>query len=144
MSRNRSGKITIKLDRQEIEIDRERVLANDIVLPWESYPRQHNLWLIGNEYGALCAVWADNEQEALDECVDKGLLDSFLIDTNDKEYDAQADTYLGQEVTHLGNAGEPADLSYAWMKPVNLKQQSVELLCLFAEARGANADTLDF
>jgi hypothetical protein len=112
----------------------ERILCNDVRLPGESHPYNLQLWIIGNEYGALGAVWADCEQDALDTLVDSGLGDGLLIE----EQDADEDT------ARLGNAGEPADLTNAWLRVVAFDPaRDWRLLCKFAEARGAAADTLD-
>jgi len=49
-----------------------------------------------------------------------------------------------EEIARLGNAGEPADLTYAWIKPVVFNTKTDwKLLCMLAEARGKGCDTLD-
>ena len=118
-----------------VELEAERILCNDIVLPGEHHPHNVRLWVIGNEYGALGAVWADCEQDALDELVDAGLGDGLLVDEKDAE-----------DCARLGNAGEPADLDSAWLAPVEWQWENgrdVALLLKLAEARGANVSTLD-
>jgi hypothetical protein len=69
------------------------------------------LYCVHNEYGAVALVFARCEQDAIDAAADAGKLDSCKIDPADTDYDADADTYLGEEVNHLGNAGEPFDLT---------------------------------
>lgn len=133
-------KFTVKTNRGEIELTPERILANNVIFPREYNPHNVRLWVIGNEYGPLCAVWSDCEQDALDEACDKGLLDSFLV--SKKDFTAMNEVER-EELAHLGNAGESADLTYAWIEPVDLSQQPLPLLLAFAEARGANADSLD-
>ena len=125
----------------DVELPPERILANDVILPWDFNPYNKRLFVIGNEYGAIGAVWADHEQEALDELVDQGLGDSFLISEADQ---AEASEEEQGEWTRLGNAGEPCNLDHAWIQQVRLDpKQDCELLCAFAEARGACADNLD-
>ena len=115
------------------ELDGDRILCNDIVLPTETHPYNIQLWVIGNEYGALGAVWAGNEQDALDALVDAGLGDGLLIDAKDAD----------EETTYLGNASEPADLQHAWLAPVEWDYaRDIILLLKLAFAQGANADTL--
>ena len=117
-----------------VEIEPERVLCNDVTFAGEFNPHHTRLWVIGNEFGALGAVWAQCEQDALDELVDKGLGDGLLIDVKDAD----------EETSFLGNAGEPADLTYCWMNEVDFKpERDWQLMIKFAEARGACADTLD-
>lgn len=99
------------------------------------------LWVIGNEYGAVGAVWASHEQDALDQLIDSNLGDCFLVSEEDQKT-ASGDEQ--EEWVHLGNAGEPCDLTYAWIQPVAFDlSRDCQLLCRFAEARGNNADTLD-
>ena len=121
---------------REIELEAERVLCNDVRLPGEHHPYNLRLWVIGNEFGALGAVWATCEQDALDELVDAGLGDGLLVEPHDDDD--------RQELSYLGNAGEPADLDNAWMQTVAFDPaRDWQLLCRFAEARGAGAKSLD-
>lgn len=88
------------------------------VLNWDDFePRtrkEHNgkkPFLIYNEYGTLCIVFADNEQDALDEAADRDAMKGHKINPEDKDYDAEKGTYNGEGVTYLGNASEPYDLT---------------------------------
>jgi hypothetical protein len=119
------------LPAREIEIEAERVLANDVTLPWEFNPHNVRLWVIGNEFGALGAVWASHEQDALDTLVDENLGDSLIVEEADWSEDG----------TRLGNAGEPCDLTNVWIQLADLTD--CRLLCAFAEARGAAENNLD-
>ena len=50
-----------------VELDAEKILCNDIHLPNSRFnPHNVRLWVIGTEFGALGAVWADCEQDAFD------------------------------------------------------------------------------
>ena len=123
----------------EVDLDLTRILCNNVILPWEFNPHKVRLFVIGNEFGAVGAVWADCEQDALDELVDSGLGDCFLVD---EKAVAEMSEEEREELAHLGNAGEWANLDYAWIRECDLKGE-IELLCDFAEARGACQTTLD-
>ena len=61
----------------------------------------------------------------------------FLV--SDPEEDPDGDKY-----TYLGNASEPCNLDYAWIKPVVLeKVRDFDLYLKLAEARGACQDNLE-
>lgn len=133
-------KITLNLESNRIsglksaELEQERILANNVIFPHDFNPHNVKLWVIGNEYGSLCAVWADCEQDALDIAVDAGLLDGLAIDEKDAT----------EETARLGNAGEPFDLDYAWIQVAPIDKQDIKIQLKFAEARGAQEDNLDF
>lgn len=116
------------------EIESERVLANDVIFPGEFNPHDVRLWVIGNEFGALGAVWA-SECDAFDVLCDEGLSAGLMIDEPDDD----------EEFVRLGNAGEPHDLSNAWIAEVSFDlARDWQTLCRFAEARGGCYSTLDF
>jgi hypothetical protein len=122
--------------RHGFEVDPARVLLNDVTLPWDvGYGhRGVHLWVLGNEYGAMGAVWADSMDGAFDELVDADLAGGILIDEEDAD----------DETARLGNAGEPADLTNAWAEQVEFKpERDYKLLAAFAEGRGAGYDTLE-
>lgn len=122
------------------ELPPERVLCNDIVLPGENHPHRVGLWVVWNEFGALGAVWAGDEQDALDELVDAGLGEALLVD---EETVAKATPEERDEWACLGNAGEPADLTYANLVRVCFdKARDFDVLMAFAEARGDGRTTL--
>ena len=124
------------------ELEDSDILCNNVVLPEEFHPYNVRLWVIGNEYGALCALWADCEQDALDELIDQGKGDSFLVS---EETQKEATEEEREEWTGLGSASEPCDLSHAWLAPVEFEPaRDWKVLCRFAEARGQNSDTLFF
>src|SRR3989442_10444928 len=91
-----------------VELPAERILTNNVIFSGEFNPHNIRLWVIGNAYGALGAVWAGNEQDALDQLVDAGLGDQFLVDE-------QTQAEQEDDLSYLGNAGEAADLTDAWM-----------------------------
>jgi len=139
-----SKKIEIPVGKDNyVELEAERILCNDVVLPGESNPHKRRLWVVWNEYGALGAVWANNEEEALDELVDADLGKGLLVDA---DYLAGLSEEEREALAYLGNAGEAADLTNVGLEDVKLDpkhKKDLSLLLKFAEARGAGADTLD-
>jgi len=116
------------------EIEDESILTNDVTFPWERGPLPPALYILGHEFGAVCAVWATCEQDAWDEACDAGLLACF-----EAEDEAEDE---GEDLTRLGNESRPHDLTYGWALLADLSKASPQTLCRFAEARGAGADTL--
>lgn len=124
----------------EVELSDEDILCNDVTLPWDFNPHNTRLYVIGNEFGALCAVWANHEQDALDTAVNENKLDSMMV--SEEDYDAM-DEDEREGCASLGNAGEPFNLDHAWIQQVRLDPtHDCRLLCAFAEARGACANNL--
>jgi hypothetical protein len=124
---------------REVELEAERILCNDVHLPHDRGSNYHNvrLWVLGNQFGAMGAVWASCEQDAIDELIDKDLAGGILID--EKDIDEE-----DEDVSRGGNAGEPYDSQYLWMNEVEFNpERDWKVLCMFAEARGAAHDNLD-
>ena len=101
---------------QAHELEECNILLNDVTMPGDYNPHKVRLWAIGHEYGPICAVWAASEQEALDEMLDRGY-EQFLVADEDFDQDADERGFYA----YLGSAGEPCDLSYAWIKPIVLE-----------------------
>lgn len=125
-----------------VELENNRILGNDIRFPWERHSYNMRLWVIGNEYGALGAVWATNEQDALDLLVDSNLGDGLLMDEG--RVKELSEDELEETITRLGNAGEAADLEHCWMGEVLFdKIRDFDVILKFAELRGTAGETLD-
>jgi len=134
------SKVKLTTASGEYEVDPERIATNEVTLPGEGMYRKAKLWVIGNEFGPMGAVWATNEQDALDELVDQDLGAGILVDEDSLASMSEEEQ---EELAHLGNASEPADLSYAWLHEVKFEPaRDWYLLCKLAEARGAGADRL--
>lgn len=103
---------------QAHELGEQDILLNDVTMPGDYNPNNVRPWVIGHEYGPICAVWAANEQEALDEMLDRGY-EQFLV--ADEDFDEDLDEQ--DHYAHLGNAGLACDLSYAWIKPIVLDEK---------------------
>ena len=97
---------------RSVELEGECILLNDVNLPEHIEhtfnPYNIRLWVIGHEFGALCATWASCEQDALDAAVDAGMLDGLMADLDDADGD----------YTPLGNASELFDLTRTWLAEV--------------------------
>jgi hypothetical protein len=144
------SKITLHLKQRDhpfascpaiVELEPERIKCNDITLPGDFNPHNTRLWVIGNEYGAMGAVWAQHEQDAIDELIDQDLAGGILID-EEREKELIAD---GEDISRGGNAGEAYESDHLWMAPVVFEAaRDLNLLLKFAEARGAGHDNLDY
>jgi len=127
--------------REISDLSDSQILCNNIILPWEFNPHKVRLFVIGNVYGSVGAVWSDCEQDAFDELIDSGLGDSFLVSAEEQESATQDEH---DAWASLGNAGEPCNLDDAWIQEVRLSEQAdCRLLCRFAEARGNLQTTLE-
>jgi hypothetical protein len=114
------------------DINDKDILLNDVVLPQEFNPHNVRLWIIGHEFGAICAVWASCEQDAFDEMLNAGY-EHFLVENPEEDL----------EYCYLGNAGEPCNLDYAWITPVEFDfVRDYRALIALAEARGAGQSVL--
>ena len=98
-----------------VKLPGDKIALNNVIFPRhidkENAFNPHNvqLYVIGHEFGAICAVWASNGQEALDEACDLDLLDCFLCE------DQSPENYDSGDFVALGNASELFDLQYAWL-----------------------------
>lgn len=127
---------------QTLDMPPAEILTNDVVFPWEQHPHQMRLWIIGNAYGTLGATWACCEQEAMDMLCDAGLSAGLSADEPDDDATDEEREEWEENVTRLGNAGEPHDLTYAWMQEVDLTETPVQTIAALAEARGQNVSNL--
>ena len=124
-----------------VEIEPERVLCNDIVLLGETHPHRMRLWVLGNEFGPMGAVWAGNEQDAIDELIDADLAGGILVSEEDQKTMTPEET---EDMARGGNAGELYETEHLWMAEVEFKaERDLAVLLKFAEARGANMKNLD-
>lgn len=132
-------KYTIHTAAMTHKLEAERILTNDVILPWERHPHNMRMWVIWNELGSLCAVWASHEQDAFDEACDRGMLESMLVEDDSELTEQERDEYAS-----LGNAGELHDLQYAGIGVAEWDfDRDRVVLCAMAQARGAVVDTLD-
>ena len=87
----------------------------------DGYRFGERAYLIGNEFGLLCVAYGDNEQEAIDNAVNEGFLDSELMsDADHAEYDSEGwhDSYI-----YAGDAGEAFWSQYLWIKPASERKE---------------------
>ncbi len=125
----------------DASIKRKAMLANYVVFPWEYNPNRIRPFLILSEFGPVALVWAEHEQDALDEAVDSNLMDGFQVSQED--YDKASEDER-EDWTPLGNAGEPFDLSNVDIAELDASKFPPELVALFASAREGGHDTIDF
>jgi hypothetical protein len=138
MKRNpKIREIKIRLKKYgDVTVRPENVLTGNIDMQ-ERYGI--HFYVIGHEFGALVAVWSYGDQDALDDAVDAGKMDAFMVsdedfrDMNERER---------EELAYLGNASEPFDLTNAWMERVDLKLQSPALIKALTKAQELDLDNL--
>jgi len=78
-------------------------------------------YLIGHEFGLICVAYGNHENEAIDNAVDAGYMDSErMSDADHDEYDANGwyDSFL-----YAGNASEPFWCEYLWIKPASERER---------------------
>ena len=130
------------------KLDADKVMTDDITMRHEHQIGYSQLWLIGNEFGPICAVWAATTQEALDAAVDADMLDSLLIDENDickQDPTIARDSlsgYRSDEYIRAGNASEAFSSVYLWVKLAPIGEQTTLVQIRFAECRGAAVDNM--
>lgn len=120
------------------ELEGENILLNDVNLPEHIEhtfnPYNVKLWVIGNEHGALCAVWGSSEQDALDAAVDAGKLDCLMAEEQD---------HSNEDLTPLGNASELFDLNSVWMGEVEFDAaRDIKLIVALVRQSAEGDDTL--
>lgn len=132
--------ITLPIKHGNIEVKKEDILCNDIILPGEFNPHNKRLWIIANEYGILAALWANNEQNALDELVNRDMGKSLLVNEDTLKNMTEEEQ---NALASLGNASEPCDLANVDVVPIAFDpSRDYKLLYKFAEARGAGIERL--
>lgn len=138
-------KIALSKTDDHLTLDADRVLTNDVTFDGEYNPHKIGLFVISNEYGYVCAVWAADEQDALDVAVDADLMQGFAVE-GPIRFDDEEQVYVDEDgvtVTRLGNAGEPFYLDNCGCRRLPQNEMPEALLLAFAEARGEGAGDLD-
>ena len=120
----------------EYDLEADKVMTDDVTMRHEHAVGYSQLWIIGNEFGPLCAVWAPHESDALDAAVNADLLDSLLLEESD------LDAYHESEYTRAGNASEPFASAHLWIKLAPIGEQTTLTQIRFAECRGAAVDNM--
>lgn len=114
-------------------LDDEKILLNDVIFPYHIDSRAYNphnvrLFVIGHEFGAMCAVWASHEQDAFDEACDAGFLEFLLAENQTSEDDSLAS---------FGNASELHDVTNVWIGEVEWEPaRDIQLIVAMLKANG--------
>lgn len=125
-----------------LSLDGADILTNDVVFPFAYNPHNVKLYILGHEFGAIVALWASNEQDALDEMVDNNY-EQFLISPID--FDGMSEEEK-ENCSFLGNASEPCNLDYAWIDEVVIDpvdMDGLKLMLSLALACERQEDTLE-
>lgn len=123
-----------------VDLSADKILLNNVVLPQhidkESAYNPHNvqLWVIGHEFGAVCAVWASHAQEALDEACNAGFMECFSLESHEESDD----------FAFLGNDSTPHDLTYVWTGAVEFDAaRDIALILAIVRAVENQKTTID-
>jgi hypothetical protein len=81
-------------------------------------------FVISHTFGPVAAVWADHEEDALDEAADADLLKALAIDADHAEELIDEKGY--EEFARLGNASDPYDLNDAHIRRIPWKDIPAE------------------
>jgi hypothetical protein len=111
------------------------------VLPCDKHPHNMRLFVITHQFGAVCAVWASSDQDALDAACNLNALDAFLASDDDIKDNVTEES--DGELTRLGNAGELFVMADAWLYEVEW-DVARDWDVLKAFARCDDNDTLDY
>ena len=127
-----------------VQLEGDKIYCNDVNFPKSidpdasTNPYNVRLFVIGHEFGALCAVWASNDQEALDNACDFNLLDCLMDEEQD--YDKQEEN----DLTAPGNASELFDLSNVWIGEVKFDPaRDIQLIVQMVRCYENQKDTLE-
>lgn len=136
---NQSG--TFSQNPRIVELEGEKIITNDVMLSStidaSSRYNPHNvrMFVIGHEFGAICAIFASSEQDALDSAVDADMLDCLKAENQD---------YDDESLASLGNASELFDLSNAWIGSVEFDPaRDILLITALVRASESGADSLE-
>ena len=117
----------------ECSVKEEDVLLEDACSPSESIGYNH-IYAIGNEFGCLCVLWAQHDQDAMDAAIDADKLDSHLIENPTEEQYEQG--------LQGGNASETFNQDYLWIQEVNSNKIPSNLWYEIATRKAEGEDTL--
>ena len=87
----------------------------------DGYRFGESAYLIGNEFGLLCVSYGDHEQEAIDNAVDEGFMDSQLM--SDEDHAEYASNGWDDSYIYAGGASEPFWSEYLWIKPASERKE---------------------
>jgi len=122
------------------EIESDHIAGCPVFFPWEGRHGAESLFVICNEFGAMGAVWADNESDALDALIDANLGGGIEIDEPEDLSDDEMDY-----VSRAGNDSRAVDLTHCSILVASFDPvRDLALICAFHEARGAGRDVSAF
>lgn len=87
----------------------------------DGYRYSESAYLIGNEFGLICVSYGYDVQDALDNAVNAGYMDSErMADADHAEYNANNwhDSFI-----YAGNASEPFWAEYLWIKAADERKK---------------------
>lgn len=102
-----------------------RFSNTDVVNPGDysmlgTAPYGWKAWLLHDEGYTVAVVFADCEQDAIDEAVDAGKLDRWQVAPEELSDYGDTEEEQSQRLSYLGNAGEPFDIESLGMMEIPL------------------------
>lgn len=120
------------------ELESDKINCNDAMFPASIdvasryNPNNVKMYVIGHEHGAICSVFASNDQDALDNACDAGLIDCLMSEEQNHD---------DETLTPLGNASELFDLTYAWIGQVDFNAaRDIQLIVSIVRAHTGGDD----
>ena len=114
--------------------DTDVVNPLDFVPAGETNYRNSRPWLLHDQGFTLAVVFASCEQDAVDEAVDAGKLNRFMIAEGDMaDYGDE-----GEGIAYLGNAGEPFDIESLGI--IELPNPAYSFAAMFMATRKAEEE----
>ena len=87
------------------------IWVDNFIVPFSYNPHGTKFFIIGHEVGAICGLFANHEQDALDSMVNHNY-EQFIVDNADYEKMTNEEK---DNLSYLGNASEPCNLDYCWI-----------------------------
>jgi len=138
-----TNKITLKLlsnsyySMETVEFDPKDFLLSYSENATDLIRYGWKLYAIGNEFGALCLCFAQNEQDAFDKACDEGKLTCLEIES-EEDYTEHYGNYCA-----CGNEGKLHNMEYAWLQEVDLNSIPKVMWYDIGRKTGEGLDTLD-
>lgn len=113
-----------KLTKSGEERDIVNTLDADRILLCDNNGANPGLFVISHTFGPVAAVWANHEEDALDEAADAELLGAFAM--SDEDVKERTLKNGDEDFARLGNESDPYDLNDAHIRRISWKDIPAE------------------